>query len=227
MSDSNETTKRTDEITVDDITVNTQSSIRINAPKEGVIYIDPFQLTEAPADADIVMITHDHFDHFSPEDIDKVAKTDTRYVFPITMQEKAVEACPAGARLYFEDVGVTRSCGSLVFETIAAYNRDKPHHPKGHGWLGYILRIGSQRIYVSGDTDITLENAAIKCDIAFLPIGGTYTMTAKEAAALVNKIQPKIVIPTHYGTIVGSPDDASVLRAHVKPTILVVEKIKF
>jgi L-ascorbate metabolism protein UlaG (beta-lactamase superfamily) len=101
--------------------------------------------------------------------------------------------------------GVYREVEDLEFETVPAYNLLKPFHPKGAEWVGYILRIDGKRIYIAGDTDETKEAKAVKCDIALVPIGGTYTMDAKKAAELVNTIRPEVAIPTHYGSIVGKP----------------------
>ena len=95
----------------------------------------------------------------------------------------------------------------IEFETVPAYNIGKPFHPKSAGWVGYIFKDGGTRIYVAGDTDATEEAANVKCDVALVPVGGTYTMNAKQAAELVNTIKPKVAIPVHYGGIVGSAKD--------------------
>ena len=96
----------------------------------------------------------------------------------------------------------------IKIETIPAYNINKQFHPRENNWVGYILTINQYKYYVAGDTDITKENKSVKCDVAFVPVGGTYTMDAKEAVTLVNEIKPKIAVPIHYGEIVGSEDDA-------------------
>ena len=118
----------------------------------------------------------------------------------------------------------TEICGIPV-ETVPSYNIGKPMHPKKNGWLGYILTVGTQRIYIGGDMDATPEAAAVQCDIAMLPIGGTYTMNAKEAAALVNEMRPKTVIPTHYGSIVGLKKDEKTFLKLVDDGIDVVIKL--
>ncbi len=97
----------------------------------------------------------------------------------------------------------------IKFETIPAYNTNKKFHPKENGWVGYIIEIKGIRYYIAGDTDITEENKKVKCDIAFVPVGGTYTMDFKEAASLINEIKPKVAIPIHYGSIVGTNQDAT------------------
>ena len=92
----------------------------------------------------------------------------------------------------------------IKFETIPAYNTNKTFHPKENGWVGYIITLDDIRYYIAGDTDITEENKKVKCDVAFVPVGGTYTMNFKEAANLINEIKPKIAVPTHYGSVVGT-----------------------
>ncbi|MBQ8513348.1 MAG: MBL fold metallo-hydrolase [Clostridia bacterium] len=205
------------------ITVNTHSSIRIASEK--IIYIDPFKLEGAPHDADIIFVTHAHFDHFSPEDIEKIAKPETVYVMPESMQKDAAKAGIADGNLVMlTPEQKTEICGIPV-ETVPSYNIGKPMHPKKNGWLGYILTVGTQRIYIGGDMDATPEAAAVQCDIAMLPIGGTYTMNAKEAAALVNEMRPKTVIPTHYGSIVGLKKDEKTFLKLVDDGIDVVIKL--
>ena len=107
----------------------------------------------------------------------------------------------------------------IKFETIPAYNTNKQFHPKENGWIGYIIEIRGIRYYIAGDTDITEENKKVKCDVAFVPVGGTYTMDFKEAAGLVNEIKPKIAIPIHYGSIVGTKQDATDFIKLLHPTI--------
>ena len=112
----------------------------------------------------------------------------------------------------------------IKFETIPAYNTNKTFHPKENGWVGYIIIINGIRYYIAGDTDITEENKQVKCDVAFVPVGGTYTMDFKEAASLINEIKPKIAIPIHYGSIVGTEQDAidfiRLLHPEIKGIIL-------
>ena len=119
-------------IPTDFIRVNMQSSIRIDTGKE-IVYVDPFQISVARNDADIIMFTHDHFDHFSPEDIDKVKKADTRYVLPETMKGKLDEIAPPDAKIYYVEPKQNKGVGSVVIETVPAYNMHKLHHPKTAG----------------------------------------------------------------------------------------------
>jgi len=112
----------------------------------------------------------------------------------------------------------------IKFETIPAYNTNKTFHPKENDWVGYIITLDGIRYYIAGDTDITEENRKVKCDVAFVPVGGTYTMNYSEAAELVNIIKPKIAVPIHYGSIVGTKQDATnfikLLHSSIKGIIL-------
>nr|MCR4610630.1 MBL fold metallo-hydrolase [Lachnospiraceae bacterium] len=121
----------------------------------------------------------------------------------------------------------SKDVDGLEFETVMSYNPMKPFHRKNAGWVGYIFKVDGMRIYVAGDTDATKEARAVRCDVALIPIGGTYTMDAKQAAVLVNDICPKVVIPIHYGSIVGKPTDGQVFAENVKEPIKVEFKIEF
>ena len=194
------------------IKVITHSCIRID---EGgtVIYADPFHMPDDPRDGDIILITHDHFDHFSPEDIKKAAKSGAVIAAPEKMAKKAADE--TGLTVTPVKPGGTYEISGLSVETVPAYNILKPFHPKSAGWVGYIVTVGGRRIYIAGDTDVTPESKKVKCDVAMLPVGGKYTMTAKEAAALVDIIKPAEAIPTHYGTVVGSADDGKLFASLV------------
>ena len=198
----------------------THSSIRIRCT-EGVIYVDPFKIKEASSDADYVFITHDHYDHFSPEDIEKISNGTTVVVVPEKMEKKAEVLDAFVGRIEAVNVGERYTVGSLEFEVVPSYNILKPFHPKSAGWAGYIIKADEKRVYIAGDTDLTKEASAVKCDIALVPIGGTYTTDAKKAAELVNTIQPMLAIPTHYGSVAGKEKDAEVFKEHVKPPIKV------
>ena len=187
---------------IENIEVNTQNSIRI-VSRVGVIYIDPLEIPDERHDADYILITHDHYDHFSPEDIRKVAKAGCILVVPEKMSGKAQEVSDAVGRIDTVKPSVYREINGLEVETVLAYNTLKPFHPKSAEWVGYVLRIDGKRIYIAGDTDATKEANAVNCDIAIVPIGGTYTMDAKKAAELVNTSRQDIAVPVHYGSIVG------------------------
>lgn len=196
---------------LDGINVLYHSSIRI--AKEKTIYIDPFKITEDYNDADIILITHPHYDHFSIEDIKKVLGGYTK-VF--AQEESKKELMKIG--IAEENIIIVKPYESYEYEecvkieTVPAYNKNKDFHPKEKEWVGYIIEIEDTKYYIAGDTDLTKEATRVVCDVAFLPIGGTYTMNYVEAAALANKLKPKYVIPTHYGTIVGNPEDGILFK---------------
>lgn len=206
---------------LDFIEVNTQSSIRIEDEK--IIYADPIKIPSESHDADIILITHAHYDHYSVDDIKKVMKNDTVIICPKLMDEAddlGIDVKKVMPNEKFEVSGIE-------FETIPAYNKLKPFHPKSNGWVGYIINSKQNgRIYISGDTDVTAENQQVKCRIALVAIGGHFTMNAQQAAGLVNTIKPEFAIPTHYGSIVGKPEDADVFSKNVDNGINVVIKLK-
>lgn len=205
----------------DVISINAHSSIRIGAEK--VMYFDPFHLKQDPHDADIVFLTHDHYDHLSPEDIARVKKEGTVFVLPASCKA-AAEKNGLDRCVYLTPGETAEVCGVPV-EAVAAYNNLKPFHPKKNGWLGYIVAAEGRRVYVAGDTDENKDNLSVRCDIAMIPVGGTYTFDAKHAAKFVNKLRPSVAIPTHYGDIVGSLSDADAFAAAVDEGIEVVKKI--
>lgn len=198
------------------ITINTQSSIRIESA-EAVIRFDPFKITGEPHDADLILITHDHYDHFSPEDIRKVSKPAALLIAPKCM-ERALAKHGFSNHMLMSPAEEETVLGIRV-EAVASYNILKPFHPKSNGNLGYVITAGGKRIYVAGDTDAVKEAKAVRSDIALVPIGGTYTMNAKDAAALINTIKPQIAIPTHYGSIVGRLSDGEMFRSLVDDEI--------
>ena len=207
---------------LENIEVLYHSSIRIN--KEKTIYIDPFKIDRNYNDADIVFITHDHYDHYSEEDIDKVINENTTIIIPEELLTKLLKKGINKNAIITVEPNEKYVVQGIKFETIPAYNTNKTFHSKKNGWVGYIIIINGIRYYIAGDTDITEENKKVKCDVAFVPVGGTYTMDFKEAANLINEIKPKIAIPIHYGSIVGTEQDAidfiRLLHPEIKGIIL-------
>lgn len=214
----------TEGLMTENIRVYKQNSIRIDAG-DSVIYADPFQMEEAPHDATFILITHDHYDHFDPESVKKVSTGKTVLVVPEKMEKKAGEVASSVGRIVTVKPGASENVDGLELETVPAYNILKPFHPKGAGWVGYILNVCGKRIYIAGDTDATKEAKAVKCDIALVPVGGTYTMDAAKAAELVNTIKPEVAIPVHYGSVVGSVKDGETFAAAVEPGIRVELKL--
>ena len=207
------------------ITVNAQNSIRIDA-NGTIIYVDPYQIDEEIHDADFIFITHDHYDHFSLESINKILQRETAFVVPIAMDKKVRKNTAVGIN-YPVEPGKAYEVNGLSFETVAMYNKLKPFHPKKSGWCGYIIDVSGTRIYIAGDIDDIDEAKAVKCDIAMIPIGGFYTMNYKEGARLINNMKPKVAIPTHYGTAVGSPTDGESFAKLVDKDIQVEIKLSF
>ena len=203
---------------LENITVNTQSSIRIGA--SAILYFDPFQITVSAHDADLILITHDHYDHFDAESIMRVMKETTVLLGPLKMRE-AISGIAGDRPQHYMSPGDTLNVGDILIQSVPAYNRLKPFHPKGNKWLGYVVTIDNVRYYVAGDTDAVKELSAVSCDVALVPIGGKFTMDAKEAAKLVNAIRPQAAIPTHYGSIVGKKDDAETFRKFTDDSIIV------
>lgn len=208
---------------LENIEVLCHSSIKIN--KEKIIYIDPFRINKNYNDADLIFITHDHYDHYSEEDIDKIRKDDTIIIIPERLLYKVLEKGFKQENIIKVKPNESYTAGNIKFETVRAYNTNKVFHPKENNWVGYIIELNEIRYYIAGDTDITEENKKVKCDVAFIPVGGTYTTDFEEAANLVNYIKPKIVVPIHYAEIVGTKQDSiefmKLLDSSIKCEILI------
>lgn len=166
------------------------------------IYFDPFQLQGEPEAADIILITHAHFDHCSPDDIAKITQESTI----IVTEAKAAEQLSGDIRTMTP--GDRLSIGTIGIEAVRAYNTNKEFHPRANNWLGFIVTVDGVRIYHAGDTDHIPEMADIATDIALLPVSGTYVMTADEAADAALAIKPQVAVPMHFGAIVGARNDA-------------------
>lgn len=194
-------------------------SFRITGDKK--IYIDPWQISKAPHDADIVLITHDHFDHFVVEDIDKVRNEKTLVVGPEMLRGKIEGNTMIVKR------GDSLNVHGVPLEVVAAYNLhpDRQNfHPNHYGGVGYIVTLNGKRIYHTGDTDAIPEMKDIRCDIMLVPVSGTYVCTADEAAEAVALVNPKLVIPMHWDTIVGTWEDANAFKQKVKVPVEILGK---
>lgn len=184
-----------------------------------VIYTDPFEIKKKDR-ADIILITHEHRDHCSPEDVGKLRGPET-----------VVVATPDCAAKLGGDIKTVRPGDRLTvmgveIEAVPAYNTNKQFHTKDREWVGYIFTTGGRRIYLAGDTDHIPEMKGFKCDIALLPVSGTYVMTASEAVKAALDIKPKAAVPMHYGSIVGSRKDAEAFKKALegKIEVLILEK---
>ena len=218
-------------LSLENVRVYTQSAIRIEGARGTVVYLDPFSLTDAEAahDADYVLITHAHYDHLSPEDYARVAGEKTVVVAPASMASEIAGLGAAATHLMA--AGEKIELPGLTVEAVPAYNVEPERlamHPQANGWLGYVITLDGEpmRYYVSGDTDQNADNDAVSCDVALVPIGGTYTCDPRQAAAFVNTLRPAVVVPTHYGSIVGTYDDFDAFAAAVDPAIAVVRKLE-
>ncbi|GIW48376.1 MAG: metal-dependent hydrolase [Deltaproteobacteria bacterium] len=181
-----------------------------------VIYIDPWKI-KRKEEASLVLITHSHFDHLSVDDVKRVQGSGTVIVATRDSASKLkgdIRIVKPGDSVTVNDIGI---------EAVPAYNIGKSYHPKSNGWVGFILDLGGTRIYHAGDTDAIPEMKKIKADVALLPVGGTYTMTAQEAAEIANEFKPKTAIPMHWGTIVGSREDAERFKDIFEGETLILE----
>lgn len=184
-----------------------------------VVYFDPWEVGPGPK-ADLVLVSHDHFDHCSPADIARVSTPETIIVTgPLAAQKLSgrVKVVQAGQRL---------EAAGLTITAVPAYNLDKKFHPRAQKGLGFVVELDGVRIYHAGDTDFIPEMKDLKVDIALLPVSGTYVMDAAEAIQAAKALQPRIAIPMHYGKIVGSASDAQKFAAGLAGQIKVVIKAR-
>lgn len=185
---------------LDPFTWYKQAAIRWSGPL--TVHIDPWGVPDGEPQADLVLITHAHFDHFSAEDLARVTKDGTVIVAPEDVAGQIASGDIRGVK-----PGQTIEAKGLEVSTVPAYN-ERPErldmHPRENNWVGFIVDFGGTRTYLAGDTDHIAEMGDIKADLAFVPIGGTYTMDAQEAAGAIKDISPKLAVPYHFGFVVGS-----------------------
>lgn len=191
---------------LENIEVLCHNCIKFNGKK--IIYTDPFQLKNNYYDADMILITHSHYDHFSEEDIKKVKKENTLICITEDLYDKTLQLGFQKENIVIVKPNNTYKILGIEIKTLPSYNINKKFHLKENSWVGYLLNLQGYTYYIAGDTDITEENKKVICDVAFVPVGGTYTMDSREAAELVNQIKPSIAVPVHYGSIVGEQKDA-------------------
>ena len=171
-----------------------------------IMYIDPYEVKEHDK-ADLILITHGHYDHCSIADLRKLVKDETIIITTPDTTSK-LSGKVEGGHVKLAKPGDNFDVLGIKIKAIAAYNIDKQFHPKANQWLGYLFTINNITFYHAGDSDFIPEMEDLSADVAFLPVSGTYVMNAEEAAKAARKIMPKIAIPMHYGKIVGSKKDA-------------------
>ncbi len=198
----------------DNIKVFCHSSIKITGSK--IIYIDPFRINEDFKDADYVFSTHPHNDHFSEDDIERVINSNSIIITPDSSRELAYHLTKNRDKVLIIEPEKKYDLNGLSFTTTRAYNKEKMYHPKREGWVGYVIEMDRMKYYIAGDTDNIEEIRNIECDVAFLPIDGIYTMGYEEAAELANVLPAKVIVPIHYGEIVGEKEDAKKFAELVK-----------
>ncbi len=192
-----------------------------------IIYVDPYEI-QPNEQADIVLITHDHDDHCSPEDVKKIVSAKTKIITtPAAKKELSgveageVQVVKPGQKIIIDNVSI---------EAVPSYNVSKfrspgrPFHPKQEGMVGFVITLNDVKIYHAGDTDTIPEMSGLDVDIALLPVSGTYVMTAEEAAEASGRIKPKVAIPMHYGAIVGDQSDAERFKKLAKCEVRILTK---
>jgi len=178
------------------------------------IYVDPWGTAPEDPKADLILLTHAHFDHLQPREIERLTQDGTKLVAPKDVAQELSGDVTVVAP------GESHEVAAVRFETVPAYNVAEERldmHPQRNGWVGYVLELEGRRYYHAGDTDALPELQALRADVAMIPIGGTYTMDYREAAGLVKSMRPQVAVPMHYGYVVCSPSHADLFRKEADP----------
>jgi L-ascorbate metabolism protein UlaG (beta-lactamase superfamily) len=203
------------------------ASFRITVGR-ATVYIDPYRIADDVPPADLILITHGHYDHFSPQDVERLSGRDTWLVGPAAVAERV------SGRVHRIGPGETiddELIRGLHISAVAAYNTSKrdadgnPFHPRDAGWVGYALNVRGERLYHSGDTDVIPEMDSVTgVDVALLPVSGVYVMTAQEAAEAARRIQPRVAVPMHWGSHIGTEHDARTFATNAPVEVRIMEK---
>jgi L-ascorbate metabolism protein UlaG (beta-lactamase superfamily) len=194
------------------------------------IYIDPYRVPEGSPPADLILITHGHYDHFSPQDVERLSTRETRLVGPAAVAERVsgqVHSIAPGEQMDDEPVRGVHVAAVAAYNTSKRDDHGRPFHPREAGWVGYELNVRGERLYHSGDTDVIPEMDSVTgVDVALLPVCGVYVMTAEEAAEAARRIQPRLAVPMNWGAHLGTERDARTFaeRAQANVEVRIMER---
>jgi L-ascorbate metabolism protein UlaG (beta-lactamase superfamily) len=176
------------------------ASFRITAGSGAALYFDPYQIPAGQPAADLILISHEHYDHFDPDSLEALRGPETTVIVPEPMATAGLTGLASGR---------TWQRGPFQILAVPAYTPEKPYHPRAKNWLGYVVTVDGVRVYHAGDTDHIPEMKDFEADIALLPVGGKYTMNPQEAARAARDLQAGLYIPMHYGSVVGNSGDGA------------------
>jgi L-ascorbate metabolism protein UlaG (beta-lactamase superfamily) len=190
------------------------------------IYIDPYRAPEGP-EADLILITHGHYDHYSPQDVERLTGRDTWLVAPPAVAERArgqVVSIAPGENLELDPIGGVEVAAVAAYNTSKRDREGRLFHPREAGCIGFDLNVSGERLYHSGDTDVIPEmDSVVGVDVALLPVSGTYCMTSGEAAEAARRIQPRLAVPMHWGEHIGTRADAEAFAAAAPVEVRIME----
>jgi L-ascorbate metabolism protein UlaG (beta-lactamase superfamily) len=203
------------------------SGFRITVGRQRV-YIDPYRVSPDAPKADLILITHGHYDHYSPQDVERLSRPDTELIAPPAVAERMkgrVHSISPGDEVEPEHVR------GVAIRAVAAYNTSKRgsdgdvFHAREAGGVGYDVNVRGERLYHAGDTDVVPEMDQVHgVDVALLPVSGTYVMTASEAAEAARRIQPRVAVPMHWGEHLGTREDAHAFLQQAPVEAIILEK---
>jgi L-ascorbate metabolism protein UlaG (beta-lactamase superfamily) len=204
------------------------SGFRIRVGR-AVVYIDPYRVPANSPPADLILITHGHYDHFSPQDVERLSTRSTWLVGPAAVAERVsgqVHSIAPGELLDDELVRGVHVAAVAAYNTSKRNPEGRVFHPREAGWVGYELNLRGERLYHSGDTDVIPEMDSVTgVDVALLPVSGTYVMTPQEAAEAARRIQPRVAVPMHWGSHIGTEADARAFAEKAPVAVRILEKV--